>query len=290
MTDASPAASAMLLRPLGVAELLDGAVRTVRRNARAAFAMSAPFAIARTALVAGLQLATYDSGDGAALLQLLGRVFVSGLFGTILTGLLAPVFTSELVGRQLTAGRSLAQVGRAGLGLVGLALVVAVAEQAGLIVLVVGGLWLWGIWAVAAPALVIERTGLWGALRRSFDLVSGGFWRTWGIRALGWVLTSVLGLFITLPFTLLAGYITGTDLLNEATSGIEDPGLYVTILAIGTLLAVTVTSPISAAVDALLYTDLRMRREGMDIVLTLPPAAPDAPTGVAGDRPAVTAW
>lgn len=290
MTDAVAGTPVTPMRPLGVAEILDGAVRAVRRNARASFAMSVPLAIVRTGLVATMQLAAVNGSTGTASLQLLGQLLISGLFGTILTGLLAPVFTGELLGRRCTASQALAQVGRAGFGLAILALVVAVAEEVGLVVLVIGGAWLWGIWAVAAPALVIERTGVRGALGRSFDLVKDEYWRTWGIRTLRWLLTTVLGLFVALPFTLLAAYLTGTNLLNLASTGIDDPSVYVTIVAIGNLVSVAITSPISAAVDTLLYTDLRMRREGMDIVLTLPPIAPETMPGIAGARPAVTAW
>jgi hypothetical protein len=273
------------LRPLGAAEILDGAVRAVRANARTVLAIAVPFAIVRSGLVAVVQLGTVGSND-AAVLQFLGQLFVSAVFGTILTGLLAPVFSAELLGTQLPARVALARVGRGWFGLVVLALIVAVAQEAGVVVLIVGGVWLWGIWAVAAPALVLERNGL-AALGRSFRLVAGSFWRTWGIRALRFVLTCVLGFFITLPFSLLAVYLTGTDLLNVSTKGISHPGVYVTILAIGQVLASIVTGPISAAVDVLLYTDLRMRKEGMDIVMGLP-AAPL--TGAAPDRPAVTAW
>ncbi|MDT4902290.1 MAG: hypothetical protein QOH52_306 [Pseudonocardiales bacterium] len=284
------AASATPLRPLGAAEILDNAVRAVRRNARAAFTLSAPIAILRAGFIALIQLGIANDPHGIAQFGVLGELLVSGIFGTILAGLLAPVFTAELVGRRLTAGQSLRQVGRFGFGLVALALVVAVAQEVGLVVLVVGGVWLWGIWAVSAPVLVIERTAPVKALSRSFELVKHEFWRTWGVRTLRWVLTVTLGLFITLPFSLLASYLSGTDLINVATQGIQDPGVYVTVVAIGNVLSLTITTPISAAVDTLLYTDLRMRREGMDLVLGLPPIAPDARPDIADGRPAVTAW
>ena len=41
----------------------------------------------------------------------------------------------------------------------------------------------------------------------------------------------------------------------------------VIIAAIGSIIASTVTAPISAGVVVLLYTDLRMRREGLDLTL-----------------------
>jgi hypothetical protein len=276
--------STVPLRPLGTAEILDGAVRAVWANARTVLAIAVPFAIVRAGLDALIQLAAVNSKDAATLL-LLGSLLISIAAGTLLTGMLAPVFSGHLVGRRLTARAALSAVGRTAFGLLVLGVVITVAEGVGLALFVVGGVWLWGMWAVAAPALVLERTGVVGALRRSWQLVEGRFWRTWGIRALGWVLTSVLGLFISLPFEVLADLITHANPLDTA-NGVSSPTLYVTITAIGTLLGGIVLGPIAAAIDVLIYTDLRMRKEGMDIVMALPPAPPVG----SAQRPAVTAW
>ncbi len=43
--------------------------------------------------------------------------------------------------------------------------------------------------------------------------------------------------------------------------------LGVTISAIGTIIAATCTRPISAGVTVLLYTDMRIRKEGLDLAL-----------------------
>ena len=166
--------SVAALRPLGAGEILDGAVRCVRRNVRTAFTIALPYAIVRTVLVALLQLATYDSNDAAAF-SFFGTVFLSLSLGVVLTGFLSPAFTDEFLGRRLTAGQSVSRVGAAAWPLIALAVIVAVAEEIGLVALLVGGVWLWGVWAVVAPALVTERTGFRGALRRSLTLVKGDF-------------------------------------------------------------------------------------------------------------------
>lgn len=277
MTDVSVAA----LRPLGAGEILDGAVRSVRRSARAAFTIALPYAIVRTVAIALIDLASYDSADATAI-QLLGLVLVSTTLGVVLTGFLTPTFADEFLGRRLTVTSTLARVRGTVPALVALAVVVGVVEEAGLLLLVVGGVWLWGLWAVAAPALVTERTGLRGALRRSLTLVRGDFWRTFWVRLLGVLVTTVMSVLLTLPFDALAAYVVGTDPLRQTTAGLNDPQLYVLIASVGALLAALVTGPVSAAVDVLLYLDLRMRREGMDLVLTLPPLPADAMVGPAG--------
>jgi hypothetical protein len=273
------------IRPLGVAEILDGAVRLVRGNARAVMSIAVPFAVARTALAALLQYAEIE-GSGAQVLTLLGTLLIGLALGTVLAGLLAPLFSSALIGRRIGAAESLRRVGaRSVWRLVVLGLVVTVAQGAGLVALGAGGIYLWGVWVAAAPVLVLERTTVRGALGRSLHLVDGTFWRVWGVRALGWVLTTVLGFFLALPFELLAVYVTGADLF-DTSGGITHPALYVSIVSVGSLLSAAVVGPISSAVEVLLYTDLRMRKEGMDIVLGLP--SRPQPGGPAPS--AVTAW
>ncbi len=267
------------LRPLGAAEVLDGAVRLVRRHARAAFALSVPFAIVRAALDAGLNLAT---GSTLTQLGVLGGLAVAGGFGTILTGLLTPAFAGDLLGERLGARDALRRVGRRWWPLVVLAVAGALAENVGLALAVAGGVFLWGVWAVAAPAMIVEGLGIRRAFGRSRELVRTMFWRTWGLRALGWVLTYVLSLFVQLPFLVAAGVLTDLNPF-DTTQSTGSSGVYVAVSAIGTLLSVALVAPVTSAIEVLLYLDLRMRREGLDIALALGP--PPIATS-----PAVTAW
>jgi hypothetical protein len=272
------------LRPLGVAEILDGAVRGVRRNLRPVLTIAAPYAVVRTVCAALLQLGLSGSAS-ATLLQGLDVVLVAGVLDVVLAGALAPVFTDELLGHAVTARQAVARIGRRWGWLVVLAIVVAAGETAGLVGLVVGGVWLWGVWAVAAPVLAVERTSAFGALGRSLHLVSGNFWRTWGVRALGRLLTTVLGLLITLPFEVLAGLLSDFNPFGTTNGTPAYPALFVWITAAGGLVSALLVGPIGAAIDSLLYVDLRMRREGLDIVLNLPPEPLATPPPTA-----VSAW
>jgi hypothetical protein len=276
--------SAAPLRPLGLGEVLDGAVRLARRNARSVLVVSVPYAIVASMADALLQYATIHSQD-AATFAAVGTLLVTAGLGAVLTGLLAPLYTSELLGHRITIGESLRRVGGRVGALFALGLVITMCEGVGLIACVVGGVWLWGIWAVAAPAFTLERLGIRAALGRSRALVKQTFWRVWGIRALGWFLVYVLTQLITIPFQLLAAQVTGVDLLdtNPETS---NAALFVAILSAGQLIASALLSPVAAAIDVLLYTDLRMRKEGMDILLSLPADPARAPAG----PPAVSAW
>ncbi|MDT4972030.1 MAG: hypothetical protein QOG22_2173 [Pseudonocardiales bacterium] len=265
------------LRPLGVAEILDGSFRAIRRNPAAMFAPAAVLAVVRVAATAGLQLGGYRFLNSVAL-QLLGTFVIGAVLGTVLSGLLAAVVTQDVLGVRITARQALTRLRGRIWALLGLAVASTVLQTLGLIVLAVPGIWLWGLWAVAVPAMVVERTTIRGALARSRQLVTGMWWRVWGIRALAYLLASLLGIVVSVPFLALASAVTGSGgLLTSSTSG--SPAVYVLIISVGSVLSATLTEPVRAGIDALLYVDLRMRREGLDIVLqqaarAAQPAAP----------------
>ncbi|MEP7020958.1 MAG: hypothetical protein ABI808_09920 [Pseudonocardiales bacterium] len=252
------------LRPLGVADILDGSFRALRRNPRAIFGPAAVIAVVQVALISGLQLAA-SQFLSVVQLQLLGTLVISAVLGTALSGFIAVVVTQDVLGVKVTAREVLARLRGRILALFGLAVVITVLEGLGLLAFLVVGVWLWGMWAVAVPAMVVERTTIRGALSRSRQLTAGLFWRVWGIRALGYLLVSVLNLIVSIPFLALASAVTSSSFLPDANSG--SSVVYTLIIAVGSVLSTTLTAPIRAGIDALLYVDLRTRREGLDIVL-----------------------
>lgn len=133
---------------------------------------------------------------------------------------------------------------------------IAVASTLGLIALIVGGIWLWFSFAVAVPALLFE--GLKGrhALSRSFRLVRGRWWATAGAIFAAYLIAGIIGgilqsLVSALVLTDAGESVFGTALINAAASGI------------GQLF----TTPFPAAVTAVVYYDLRVRKEGFDLQL-----------------------
>lgn len=127
-------------------------------------------------------------------------------------------------------------------------------------------------WAYAAPAVVLERVGVMASLRRSWGLVggpsTGPFWRVFGIRLLTAVITGVASTVITFPISLL---LLGVVAATTIGSGSSDGGTLLVaqtlVSGLTALLTGALTTPFSAGVDALLYVDGRMRREGLDIQL-----------------------
>ena len=121
--------------------------------------------------------------------------------------------------------------------------------------------------SVASPALVMEGVGVVESLKRSWVLVRRSWWRVLGILILSAIITSLLTTVVTVPITLIATLVSG---FSES--------LVPTVLASGvaTLVAGIITLPFSAAVTGLLYIDLRMRREALDIELVSAGRQPSA--------------
>jgi hypothetical protein len=275
----APRPGCVPLRPLGLGDILDGAFRATRRNPRVMLGLSAGFAFVQVVLTTLVTIVVFNNlgdlktqGNTVDVGPLLGNeglelatLFVTALLGAVLTGMLTTVVTQDVLGRHLDARAVWAQV-RPRLGtLIGLALATSILEFLGVIACLAPGIWLWGMWAVAVPACMVERMGVGAAMRRSWHLVSGTFWRVWGIRALGYLVLQVVAELIAFPF-LMIGLFTG-DGLSNLFDPTGTPIALLLLINVGTLIATTLVAPVRAAIDALLYVDLRMRKEGLDIVL-----------------------
>jgi hypothetical protein len=120
--------------------------------------------------------------------------------------------------------------------------------------------------SLTLPAVVLERISPVDAIRRSWHLTRGSFWRLFGILLLTAIIVGVAADVLTIPFTVLEVVIGGgsAGLFSVATT---TSAAALIVGAIGSILAATVTRPISAGVNVLLYLDLRMRREGLDLTL-----------------------
>jgi Membrane domain of glycerophosphoryl diester phosphodiesterase len=296
------------LRPLGLGELLDGAVAVVRRHPRPVLGLSALVAVVSTLLnIVAVSTLSFGSGLGdsdvsgaetaAQLLAYAGSSVVGFLSRTVMSGLVTVVVGQAVLGRSVTAGQAWRGVRPRLLRLVGLALLVGlllavtfvlpIAVAAGLVLGVgtwtlwlgiplgvAGGIatvWLYVRWALAGPALVLERQGVRAAMRRSAVLVKGSFWRVLGILLLSQLIAGAIGAVLQIPF-----FIVGAATSGLFSGGGEDVPLGFLVLGqVGSGLTQLVLGPFLAGVVALLYVDRRMRAEGLDVSLAAAAATPD---------------
>ena len=154
------------------------------------------------------------------------------------------------------------QIGKFGLGVgIGLTLL-------GLLGWAVVGLWFWVRWGLAAPALLLEHLAVGAALRRSVALVKGSFWRVLGILLLTVVVVYFVMLAVGTPFSLLGNLVIGLD--SQGSGDLPSAGVFFAqqaVASLGSVLGSVLALPFLASVTALIYIDLRMRREGLDVEL-----------------------
>jgi len=174
---------------------------------------------------------------------------------SLLSGLIAIVVSEDLVGRRIGVAAALSMI-RPALGrLLIQGLLGGLALGVGLVLCVIPGLWLIGVWGVATPALALERASVPDSFTRSYTLVKKMFWRVFGIRALAFLAATVCSYVLSIPFN-----VTSSFGVNSSNSTII---ILLCVLALAQFLVSLVTAPITAIVDAMLYIDLRIRKEGL---------------------------
>jgi hypothetical protein len=203
-------------------------------------------------------------------------IFVIGLIASRLAvGACARGVADSYLGGAPVDARASLRIALHRLGsLLWLELLTLPAELVGLICCVAPGVFLWTSWIVAVPALMVEDRRGTHALQRSWSLVTGRRWPALGLGVVATLLVYVAGLALQGPLLFLV--FTGH---SSTSTGY--------ILAAGTAgaLASILTTPILAAAFMILYFDLRVRGEGLDIQMVLSnldsPVAPSGPAWVA---------
>jgi hypothetical protein len=109
----------------------------------------------------------------------------------------------------------------------------------------------------------LENLGVFASLRRSFRLVRRSFWRVFGIGLLTAVIASIVRQVFLAPFSEIGRLVAQA----QGLAGFSGALIQLLVADIGTILAGAVLYPFSSGVVALLYLDLRMRREGLDVDL-----------------------
>lgn len=262
------------LRPLGVGEILDGAFHTVRRHPRATLGPAA--AATAIQLVTSLLVA---AGSGRALFSsvritggLPSRAGVSGAslltapvgaaVGAVVTAMIAVIASDAVLGRPTGVRVAWSRVRPLLWRLLVLGVITTVGPFLGLFLLAVPGVYLWGAWALAVPAMALERTRVGDALRRSWRLARPDWWRVWGTRALSVLLGVLVSAIVSVP----AFFYGAVSLLQTGENGDIGVGPAV-VLTVTSAVASVLVEPFLAAVLALLYIDRRMRAEGLDVTL-----------------------
>ena len=296
----APKPGVIPLRPLSGGEILDGAIAAIRFNPAATLipGLLAGIAVsAVTTVVArlGLNLLTVHS-PGEPWLVILGAMAVVDLLlvtvvRSVLAGLIAVTAGQAVLGRAVPLGqtwgttrarlRPLLATGLLSTGLVvlGWAALTALAAGAGYtvsavfhqtfaaVIVGVAGALVTAVltlitlvrWSLAIPVTMLEGASPAGSLRRSWTLARHSSWRVLWTELFAGVVAGIAGLLVRALFLLGRG-----GLLPVAA---HLPVLGWVTSAAGGIVTTMLTAPFLAGVSVLLYTDLRMRRERLDVTL-----------------------
>lgn len=149
------------------------------------------------------------------------------------------------------------------LPLIGVGILAGIAIGIGFLLLIVPGLILLTIWAVIAPVIVVERSGVMAAFGRSREIVRGNGWQVFGV---------IVTVFL---IAIVASIVLGA--IGAAIS--SGFGMQIVV----NLIASTLTAPITALAAATLYFRLlALRGEGATPGAAAPPVAPPPPPPPAG--------
>jgi hypothetical protein len=188
-----------------------------------------PAAVVVFAIVALARLVL--TGGAGALVSLVALVL-----GTFYQGMVVELVRDVQDGRRDSSVEQLFRsVAPVVLPLIGLSILLGIGVTIGFILIIVPGLFLMTIWAVAAPSLVIERRGVFAAFGRSRELVRGHGWQVFGV------------ILVVIALSILVGIVVAI-----IASGFGTVGVAIVQWAADILLA-----PFTALIGAVLYFSLR---------------------------------
>ena len=140
----------------------------------------------------------------------------------------------------------------------------------GFIACIVPGVYFYGAWAVAVPALLLEDARGRHALKRSRGLVDGRWWQTVAAVVVATILAAIVQSMLS-GLVVAAVVSGGNDLVEVVAQTVASTA--------GSML----TTPFTAAVLTVVYFDLRVRKEGFDLELLAQRVGVEPPPGGASD-------
>jgi hypothetical protein len=258
------------LRPMTVADILDGGFAVVKARPRRILGIAALFVVPTHLLVAYLQrdllgafslsglvtddptLLNEDVNSDSQVLALVLGLLVPAVALVCVAAAIAHLVGQWTMGRDASAGEMLGVVGRRLWPLLGSFVLVKLAEAVGS-ACYIGFVFVMALFVPVAPIIGVEGTGPAKALGRSIRLVRARYFPVLGIALLMALVSVLLATALSALPEVLAAWI-GSDRAWP-------------LVALGSIASEIVVMPWVAAATVLLYFDLRVRTEGFDLEL-----------------------
>ncbi|MGO4120286.1 DUF7847 domain-containing protein [Arthrobacter sp. YAF16] len=258
------------------------------------------------------QATAFAFGTAAGVGALLSLLTV--LISVVMQGAMAVPVARALLNRRtgfrqmwtLSRSRTGALLGLAGLLILGAAAVVVLAvvatmalvaamERAAVLALVllfiglmIVLLWLGIRFLVAPAAIVVEEIGTFAGLRRSWQLTGRNWWRILGVTLVVGLLVGVITQIVLIPVSLLGNAVGFTVFSQGGEGGSQVVRILVAVVGTAvTALVAAVGYAFQTSTVALVYLDLRMRKDGLDLSLLRQLETGSDPEGVPGRTAAI---
>ncbi len=211
---------------------------------------------------------------------------VEALVGLLALGACVFMLGQRYLGRSATWTQSLKAAFSRFWLLLGATILFALGFMAGLIALIIPGIFLFVAWWLYHAAVMLEHKGPVDALRRSYSLVQGRWWPTLG--------ALIVGLIVYVIFALVPTLIL-TSVISSSSSVLT----FLVLAALIGLLSSCISQPLLAALEVVIYFELRVRKEGFDLEIKAqqlgttppePPPPPDAPPLFEASPPEEPPW
>jgi len=255
------------LRPLSTGELLDRTFFLYRSH----FALFVGiFAIPYLAVLAyqciGISFQSPTPQLAQALLNLawaMGALLVSLVASAAAQAATIIAVSHVYLDRPASVSDSFSRVKGEILPVIGLSLVVGIAVFFGLILLIVPGVLLGLMWALAVPAKVLENKGVFDAMSRSSELTQGSRGRIFVVGLLIVALSFGVSAVLQSPVFIVAGlkaFKGGTQALGTGWQVASQVATFISQCLVG---------PVGTIAFSLVYYDQRVRKEAFDLQLMM---------------------
>ena len=258
------------LYPMSVGDILDGAFKLLRANARTILTIVAAISLPLQLVSAFVLRRSYSPGllnvlsdptvaeaaseqrfDDAQLIVQLVTAGLALLATPFIAGAVSKVVAASYLGRTLGPAEALRGTLRRFGALLVAFVVVHLLELVGLILCVLPSIAVMGLCTMVAPAIVVEELGPIAGVRRSWRLGRKRFWGVVGISLLAGFIASTLGSILGTAPQVIAIFVGGSWAW--------------VLIAVASVAAAMVSAPIVSIVATLLYFDGRIRHEAFDL-------------------------
>ncbi len=266
------------MQPMSFTDILDGMFTLYRSHFRLFMGIAVVYLVVGFCMDQMYMYFTIERGMIGALTLPFFYLFGVFLLSLLVGGALIYASAHAFLNRDITAGDALRQTLQRFLSLVGSALLWILAAF-GLFITIIGipfSIYFGVRWGLYSLPVLFETTSATKALKRSSELVKGSWGRVFGIMIAIFLITFMIGFILQTSFWVIFNSITGPTVEEEPTLWESIRILFLptpkdigwtsyTIRNFVTMCISTLLMPIGSVGSALLYFDMRIRKEAYDI-------------------------